>query len=262
MVGHGARRGNERERERSAAPLLLALFSPFCRGQGWVTHVPPASTPFVGTPTLEILIRSPEERTRRYACRIGEAFSAFRRAALRFRVFLRIEFPWGASRRSSRRDRESKVLRDFLERERKERGTSRLTKGSRKQKFRWFALFRQFHFERGFFSNIRRRISDLKRTLGGFSIRGVSHGLVALEFYMRRVSREMHHLLRATSRHVIFYIAIKLVFRHSEDSVPSFMCQVCYPIYAYMCIRSFLFLFFIFASERPRVNNRQLCNCD
>jgi len=66
-VGRDARKGGERE---VSSPLSLRLFS--LSGQGWVTHVPPASTPFVGTrtPTRQILIRSLEERTRRNACRI------------------------------------------------------------------------------------------------------------------------------------------------------------------------------------------------
>lgn len=64
-VSDTRKRGRKRG-QQPPFPLLRSLFL----GQGWVTHVPSASTPFVGTqtPTLQILIRSPEERTRRNAC--------------------------------------------------------------------------------------------------------------------------------------------------------------------------------------------------
>jgi len=70
---------------RSAAlfSLLHSLF--LGQLQGWVTHVLSASTPFVGTqtPTLQILICSPEERTRRK--RVSYQGMLSPRQAFRFR---------------------------------------------------------------------------------------------------------------------------------------------------------------------------------
>lgn len=104
---------------RSAAPfsLLRSLF--LGQLQGWVTHVLSASTPFVGTqtPTLQILIRSPEERTRRNACRNKGGFLPDRSFVL---GLLRIGFP-PRQRVSSRGEIWSSLFKGFFFFEFKER---------------------------------------------------------------------------------------------------------------------------------------------